>query len=68
VARWTASAKWAAGLALDGQCATPLGLPLERRVRLHHEVRAGAGAQAFIAFLSWYCSLVNQTEQCVWPH
>ena len=28
MARWTASAKWAAGPALDGQCATPLGLSL----------------------------------------
>jgi hypothetical protein len=28
VARWTASAKWAAGPALDGQCATLLGLAL----------------------------------------
>ena len=26
MARWTASAKWAAGPALDGQCATPLAL------------------------------------------
>jgi len=28
VARWTASAKWAAGPALDGQRDTPLGLGL----------------------------------------
>ena len=28
MARWTASAKWAAGPALDGQCATLLGLAL----------------------------------------
>jgi len=28
VARWTASEKWAAGPALVGQCATPLGLSL----------------------------------------
>ena len=28
MARWTASAKWAVGPALDGQCATPLVLSL----------------------------------------
>ena len=28
MARWTASAKWAEGPALDGQCATLLGLAL----------------------------------------
>ena len=28
MARWTASAKWAAGPALDGQRAMPLGLSL----------------------------------------
>ena len=28
MARWTASAKWATGPALDGQCATLLGLAL----------------------------------------
>ena len=28
MARWTASAKWAAGPALDGQCDTPLALSL----------------------------------------
>ena len=28
MARWTASAKWAEGPALDGQCAMPLGLRL----------------------------------------
>jgi len=28
VARWAASAKWAAGSTLDAQCATPLGLSL----------------------------------------
>jgi hypothetical protein len=34
VARWTASAKWAAGPALDGQCATLLGLALSEGLGL----------------------------------
>ena len=43
MARWTASAKWAAGPALDGQCAMPLALRLSEglgvtgvRQRLEH--------------------------------
>ncbi len=34
MARWTASAEWAAGPALDGQCAMPLGLSLSEGLGL----------------------------------
>jgi len=35
VAHWTASAKWAAGPALDGQCAMPLALRLNEGLGLN---------------------------------
>ena len=34
MAQWTASAKWAAGPALDGQCAMPLALRLSEGLGL----------------------------------
>ena len=46
MARWRASAKWAAGPALDGQCATLLGLALSEGLGSTRPVRARAAANA----------------------
>ena len=53
MARWTASAKWAAGPALDGQRDMPLGLSLNEGLGLNaHKLaaRVGAGDMLTLSF------------------
>ena len=48
MARWTASAKWAAGPALDGQCGMPLAIRLSERFHGLGGEGEEAGTQVFV--------------------
>jgi len=50
MARWTASAKWAGGPALDGQRAMPLALRLSEGLGL---------ARRTTTLFKWLCSLIR---------
>ena len=50
MARWTASEKWAAGPALDGQCATLLGLALSGMRRDFPPSGNGDGTPRLVVF------------------